>query len=150
VEQEVRTITFHFGIPAKVGIPSAFQIIGDDTPAIDSVLQADVWRHKLLTEEKDINAQLEEFEKKNSADLGEAEKVRVEAEKDELSGRLGDVQKSLMDMEAETGPARASSLLAGLGFTDEDQKKPTRAFSGGWRSVRTGIIGTDYSEAFRR
>jgi ATP-binding cassette subfamily F protein 3 len=59
--------------------------------------------------------------------------VRVEAEKDELSGRLGDIQKSLLDMEAETGPARASSLLAGLGFTDEDQKKPTRAFSGGWR-----------------
>jgi ATP-binding cassette subfamily F protein 3 len=39
----------------------------------------------------------------------------------------------LLEMEAETGPARASALLAGLGFDDEDQKKVTRAFSGGWR-----------------
>lgn len=107
------------------------QIIGDDTTAIDSVLQADVWRHKLLTEEIDLSNRLDALEKQTN--LGEAETVRIESEKDDLTARLGEIQKSLLDMEAETGPARASSLLAGLGFTDEDQKKPTRAFSGGWR-----------------
>jgi len=54
-------------------------------------------------------------------------------EKDEMTARLGDIQKKLIDMEAETGPARAAQLLVGLGFEVEDQQKPTRAFSGGWR-----------------
>lgn len=58
-----------------------------------------------------------------------------EAEKDEMTARLGDIQKKLIDMEAETGPARAAQLLVGLGFEVEDQEKPTRSFSGGWRSV---------------
>ena len=50
-----------------------------------------------------------------------------------MTSQLGEVQRKLIEMEAETGPARASALLYGLGFDDEDQKKPTRAFSGGWR-----------------
>lgn len=97
------------------------------------MLQADVWRHKLLTDEAEISAKLEKLDKPIDAGAGEAEKVRLEAEKDELSARLGEIQKNLLEMEAETGPARAGSLLAGLGFSEEDQKKPTRAFSGGWR-----------------
>ncbi len=57
----------------------------------------------------------------------------LSAEKDELSLRLGDIQQKLVDMDAETGPARAGLLLAGLGFNEADQKLPTRSFSGGWR-----------------
>jgi ATP-binding cassette subfamily F protein 3 len=57
----------------------------------------------------------------------------ADAEKDELAARLGDVQRKLVEMEAETGPARAGLLLAGLGFSDADQKMATRSFSGGWR-----------------
>jgi len=105
------------------------EIVGDDTSALESVLQADVWRHKLLTDEKDLNAQLEKLEKEPMA---EGEESRDE-QKDDLSARLGDIQKKLVDMEAETGPARAAHLLAGLGFSDADQKLPTRSFSGGWR-----------------
>lgn len=106
------------------------EIVGDDTSALDSVLQADVWRHKLLTDEKEINAQLEQMEK---ATVAEGDVARNDNEKDELSLRLGEIQKKLVDMEAETGPARASLLLAGLGFSESDQKLPTRSFSGGWR-----------------
>jgi ATP-binding cassette subfamily F protein 3 len=111
------------------------QIVGDDTLALDSVLKADVWRHKLITEEVDLSKALEELEKQTApgTTLGEAETVRIEAEKDELTSQLGEVQRKLIEMEAETGPARASALLYGLGFNDEDQKKQTRAFSGGWR-----------------
>ena len=36
-------------------------------------------------------------------------------------------------MDAESGPARAAALLAGLGFSEADQSKPTKSFSGGWR-----------------
>lgn len=111
------------------------QIVGDDTLALDSVLKADVWRHKLISEEVELSQKLEVLEKQTSSGepLGEAETVRIEAEKDELTSQLGEVQRKLIEMEAETGPARASALLFGLGFDEEDQKKPTRAFSGGWR-----------------
>lgn len=98
------------------------EIVGDDTTAIQSVLQADVWRHHLLTQERELNDGL------NSADV-------PESEKDEMTTKLGEVQKKLIDIEAESGPARAAQLLVGLGFEVEDQQKPTRAFSGGWRCV---------------
>lgn len=117
-------------IPTHISVLYVEQeIVGDDTSALESVLQADVWRHKLLTDEKDLNAQLEKLEKEPMA---EGEESRDE-QKDDLSARLGDIQKKLVDMEAETGPARAAHLLAGLGFSDADQKLPTRSFSGGWR-----------------
>jgi ATP-binding cassette subfamily F protein 3 len=103
--------------------------VGDDTTALDSVLQADVWRHKLITEEKEINAKLEQLEKPTE----EGAVPVTEGEKDEFASRLGEIQKKLVDMEAETGPARAGLLLAGLGFSDTDQKAPTSSFSGGWR-----------------
>lgn len=85
-----------------------------------------------MTEEAETNAKLEKLEQ-TTADDGEAEVIRMNIEKDELAARLGEIQKNLLDMEAETGPARASSLLAGLGFDEEDQKKTTKSFSGGWR-----------------
>jgi ATP-binding cassette subfamily F protein 3 len=103
--------------------------VGDATTALDSVLQADVWRHKLITEEAEINAQLEQLEKPTV----EGAVPVTDGEKDELAARLGEIQKKLVDMEAETGPARAGLLLAGLGFSDADQKAPTSSFSGGWR-----------------
>ncbi|KAH9067030.1 P-loop containing nucleoside triphosphate hydrolase protein [Lactarius deliciosus] len=90
------------------------EIIGDDTTALNSVLKADVWRDHLLAEEARLNARL--------------------AELDAFScGRLAEVHASLAEMEAESGPARAAALLAGLGFSEEDQGRPTRSFSGGWR-----------------
>jgi len=50
-----------------------------------------------------------------------------------VSVRPSEVHASLADMEAEIGPARAAALLAGLGFSEEAQGKPTKSFSGGWR-----------------
>ena len=36
-------------------------------------------------------------------------------------------------IESDKAPARASVILAGLGFPAPAQLKPTREFSGGWR-----------------
>ena len=105
------------------------EIAGDDITALNSVLQADVWRHKLLTESIELNAKLESMEK---IPAGDAPAGHV-AEKDELSLRLGDVQQKLVDMDAESAPARAGLLLAGLGFSEADQSLSTKRFSGGWR-----------------
>lgn len=121
-------------IPTHISVLYVEQeIIGDDTLAIESVLKADVWRHKLIEDEKEINAKLLEMEKPLPAETPEGVKLEHQREMDDLQVRLGEIQKSLLDMEAETGPARAGALLAGLGFTEEDQQKPTRSFSGGWR-----------------
>lgn len=122
-------------IPTHISVLYVEQeIVGDDTTALESVLKADVWRHKLISDEVEVNARLEKMEKEPlPEDAPEGEKLDFEREKDELAARLGEIQRNLIDMEAETGPARASLLLAGLGFSEEDQKKATRAFSGGWR-----------------
>ncbi|KAH8981969.1 P-loop containing nucleoside triphosphate hydrolase protein [Lactarius akahatsu] len=101
------------------------EIVGDDTTALSSVLKADVWRDHLLAEEARLNARLAELD----ASPGELE-VQIDEAKDEVSGRLAEVHASLAEMEAESGPARAAALLAGLGFSEEDQGRPTRSFSG--------------------
>ncbi|KAF8575906.1 P-loop containing nucleoside triphosphate hydrolase protein [Ramaria rubella] len=114
-------------VPAHITILFVEQeIIGDDTLAIDSVLKADVWRDHLLREERGLNARLTELEK-------EGDDRRYEDAREEAEARLAEVHERLADMEAETGPARAAALLAGLGFSEADQQRPTRAFSGGWR-----------------
>jgi len=103
-------------------------VIGDDTTALDSVLKADVWRDHLLREQSNLESQLAELDK-------EGDDKRFEDAREELSTRLAEVHNRLAEMDAASGPARAASLLAGLGFDDEDQKRPTKSFSGGWRSV---------------
>jgi len=116
-------------IPAHITILFVEQeIIGDDTTALDSVLKADVWRDHLLQQEKQLNAKL--------AELEAGDDRATEDAREELSTRLGEVHQRLTEMDAESGPSRASALLAGLGFSEEDQKLPTRSFSGGWRYVR--------------
>uniref|UniRef100_A0A0W0FG45 ABC transporter domain-containing protein n=1 Tax=Moniliophthora roreri TaxID=221103 RepID=A0A0W0FG45_MONRR len=102
------------------------EVVGDDTIAIDSVLKADVWRDHLLKEEAMLNAKLAELEK-------EGDDKRFEDAREEAASRLADVHARLADMDAESGPARAAALLAGLGFDEADQKRPTKSFSGGWR-----------------
>lgn len=83
------------------------QIVGDDTLALDSVLKADVWRDRLLAEEKQLNVQLAQYESTESPS-----KTDEEA-KEEAQTRLAEVHANLADIEAESGPARASQLLSG-------------------------------------
>jgi ATP-binding cassette subfamily F protein 3 len=66
-----------------------------------------------------------------------ADKERTEllaiAESETDSHRLGDVYARLEAIDAYSAPARAASILAGLGFSAEDQLRPCSEFSGGWR-----------------
>ncbi|KAL4254534.1 ABC transporter domain-containing protein [Abortiporus biennis] len=114
-------------IPAHITILFVEQeIVGDDTTALESVLKADVWRDTLMREEAHLNAQLAELDKEN-------DEKRFEDAREEAQTRLAEVHARLADMEAESGPARAAALLAGLGFSELDQGRPTKSFSGGWR-----------------
>jgi ATP-binding cassette subfamily F protein 3 len=55
----------------------------------------------------------------------------VERQDDPL--RLGEVHARLEEIGAYAAPARAARILAGLGFPDEQQRRPCSEFSGGWR-----------------
>jgi ATP-binding cassette, subfamily F, member 3 len=59
--------------------------------------------------------------------------------------RIADIHTRLADIEAHRAPARAASILHGLGFDAEQQQRPCRDFSGGWR-MRVALAAVLFSE----
>ncbi|MEE2524784.1 ABC-F family ATP-binding cassette domain-containing protein [Hyphobacterium sp. HN65] len=55
--------------------------------------------------------------------------------------RIAEIQTRLSDIEAHSAEARAGTILAGLGFTGEEQRRPCSEFSGGWR-MRVALAAT--------
>lgn len=94
------------------------EVQGDDTPAIESVLECDIKRNALLNEEKEINNKFNQAESKNDPNL---------------SKRLEDIYVELETIEADKAPSRAAKILNGLGFEPAYHTRKTREFSGGWR-----------------
>uniref|UniRef100_A0AAY4B9Z2 ATP-binding cassette sub-family F member 3 n=1 Tax=Denticeps clupeoides TaxID=299321 RepID=A0AAY4B9Z2_9TELE len=92
------------------------EVAGDDTNALQSVLESDTVREGLLTEERTLNARIAN---------GTADGLE--------SVRLSEIYIKLEEIEADKAPARASVILAGLGFTPQMQQQTTKEFSGGWR-----------------
>jgi len=78
---------------------------GTDTSLLDTVLEADTERSQLL----------------------------ADAEHETDGHKLGDIYHRLEAIDAYTAPSRAAEILAGLGFSAEDQLRPCKEFSGGWR-----------------
>uniref|UniRef100_A0A8D1DWV2 ATP-binding cassette sub-family F member 3 n=2 Tax=Sus scrofa TaxID=9823 RepID=A0A8D1DWV2_PIG len=83
---------------------------------LHSVLESDTVREDLLRRERELSAQIA---------AGRAESSEA--------AQLAEVYAKLEEIEADKAPARASVILAGLGFTPKMQQQPTREFSGGWR-----------------
>ena len=79
-----------------------------DRSLVDCVLAADLERARLL------------------ADLPDAEAAAD-------AHRIAEIHERLNAIDAHSAPARAASILAGLGFTAEAQERPVGDFSGGWR-----------------
>jgi ATP-binding cassette subfamily F protein 3 len=57
---------------------------------------------------------------------------------------IADVHERLNMIDAHGAPARASRILAGLGFDEEAQHQPMSSFSGGWR-MRVSLAGLLFS-----
>ena len=87
------------------------EVIGDDTPAIESVLD-------VLEDRKALLSQLAELE-------------QLQKEGKEVT--FGNIYEQLQDIDADSKPAIAAEILHGLGFTRKMQEAPTKSFSGGWR-----------------
>ncbi|KAI5776762.1 P-loop containing nucleoside triphosphate hydrolase protein [Geopyxis carbonaria] len=121
-------------IPTHITILHVEQeITGDETSALQAVLDADVWRKHLLAEQERINRQL-------SAIVNRPQPITVSVgnefenkERDELDTLLADIHSKLSEIDADSAVSRAAAILAGLGFSSERQKFATKTFSGGWR-----------------
>ncbi|MDF1631762.1 ABC-F family ATP-binding cassette domain-containing protein [Mycoplana sp. MJR14] len=90
---------------------------GTDEPLIEIVLAADKERAALM----------------------------AEAETATDPHRIAEIQTRLADIGAHSAEARAASILAGLGFDHEAQKRPAKSFSGGWR-MRVALAAVLFSE----
>lgn len=102
-------------IPKNITILHVEQeVAGDDTTVIDSLLQTDQIRYKLIVRERELSTHKGDM---NETDLKE----------------LAEVHSKLQELEADSEPARASGILFGLGFTQSMQQRPTKEYSGGWR-----------------
>ncbi len=74
-----------------------------------------------------------------AADTERAE-LLAEAETATDATRIAEVQTRLADIDAWSAEGRASAILKGLGFTQEEQAMPCSDFSGGWR-MRVALAG---------
>ena len=85
----------------------------DDTPLIDIVLAADTERAALMHEAETVTD----------------------------PDRIGYIYTRLDEISAYDAPARAATILSGLGFNDDAQQRPISDFSGGWR-MRVALAAT--------
>jgi ATP-binding cassette, subfamily F, member 3 len=76
---------------------------------------------------------------------GERERLLKEAETAHDPHRIAEIQTRLADIGAHAAPARAASILAGLGFSTAEQARPVGEFSGGWR-MRVALAATLFAE----
>ena len=59
--------------------------------------------------------------------------------------RIADIYARLAEIDADRAPARASEILAGLGFSTDDLARPMAEFSGGWR-MRVALAAALFAE----
>jgi len=72
-------------------------------------------------------------------------RLQKELENPQISGeRMAEIFDKLEFLGAHSAQARASAILSGLGFVNEDFKRPLKEFSGGWQ-VRANVAACLYA-----
>ncbi|ETX30698.1 ABC-F family ATP-binding cassette domain-containing protein [Roseivivax isoporae] len=105
-------------LPARARIGGVAQEVpSSETTLLDTVLEADTERARLM----------------------------AEAEEAVDGTRIAEVQTRLADIDAWSAEARAAAILKGLGFDDAEQRMPCSAFSGGWR-MRVALAGVLFAQ----
>ncbi len=90
---------------------------GTEEPLIEIVLKADVERTALLAEERTATD----------------------------PNRIAEIHMRLADIDAHSAESRAATILSGLGFDEDAQKRPASSFSGGWR-MRVALAAVLFAE----
>jgi len=89
---------------ARMGVV-AQEAPGGESSLLEAVLEADTERAELL----------------------------AALENPDHANRAAEIHERLMAIQADAAPARAATVLAGLGFDAEAQARPLSSYSGGWR-----------------
>ena len=79
-----------------------------------------------------------------AADIERAQLLE-EAETATDPTRISDIHIRLADINSHSAPARAATILAGLGFDEAAQGRPVDSFSGGWR-MRVNLAAALFTE----
>lgn len=120
-------------VPTHISILYVEQeVVGSGVSVLQTVLDADVWRKKLLQNQSELNAEIAELNDR-FAGADEQAQSQLDTEIDELNTRLNTVFEKLGEIESDKAESRARSILSGLGFGPDAQLRPTNTFSGGWR-----------------
>ena len=98
------------------------EVVGTQLSALETVMQSDVERTRLLALEKQL---LKEAE-------GAAKPAANSAEAAAAELKLNEVYEALAAIDADSAEARAAEVLDEMQFTKEMQAKPTSTLSGGW------------------
>lgn len=123
-----------------VGKSTLFHAIRGDLPTESgNITVPPRWRVGSLAQEAP-NGPEKLIEVVLQADL-EREALIREAEAASDPNRIADIQTRLVDIDAHSAPARAASILSGLGFSADEQHRPCSEFSGGWR-MRVALAAT--------
>ncbi|EDW65882.2 ATP-binding cassette sub-family F member 1 [Drosophila virilis] len=116
-----------FAIPPNIDVLLCEQeVVATDKTAIETILEADVKRTKMLKKSEELEKQFADGD------------MSVQEE-------LNDTFAELKAIGAYSAEARARRILAGLGFSKEMQDRPTNKFSGGWR-MRVSLARALYLE----
>ena len=78
-----------------------------------------------------------------SADTERTELLK-DSETETDPNKIASIHVRLADIDAYSAEARASTILSGLGFAQENQNKPCSSFSGGWR-MRVALASVLFS-----
>ncbi|HZD92217.1 MAG TPA: ABC-F family ATP-binding cassette domain-containing protein [Pseudolabrys sp.] len=126
------------------GKSTLFNVIaGDHAPEHGSITLPPRWRIGRLAQEAPngpdslIDIVLR-ADSERTALLGEAESATD-------PHRIAEIQTRLADIGAHAAPARAASILSGLGFSASDQQRAVQEFSGGWR-MRVALAATLFAQ----
>ncbi|MBX3497604.1 MAG: ABC-F family ATP-binding cassette domain-containing protein [Parvibaculum sp.] len=118
-------------------------ITGELTPESGSISWPKSWRVGMVTQEAP-SGPITLLDTVLAADK-ERTSLLAEAETATDPHRIADIHTRLADMGAHASPAKAATILAGLGFDEAAQARPCSDFSGGWR-MRVALAAVLFSE----
>ncbi len=126
------------------GKTTLFSVIaGDAAPEHGSITMPPRWRiGRLAQEAPDGPDKLIDVVLRADS---ERERLLAQAETAQDPHAIAEIQTRLADIGAHAAPARAASILSGLGFAHVDQQRACAEFSGGWR-MRVALAATLFAQ----